>query len=113
VTERNEAVIPQMTDLAVELGAAGHHIFFLGARGRGVDVEAESLKAREYERLLNRILDKQREVEIELKPTCAPQFHAHREAQGHPDALHQRCLAGTSYCVIIPTATCIPARTCR
>ena len=50
VTERNEGIITQMTDLAVELGAAGHHIFFLVPAGRGVDIEGESLKAIEYER---------------------------------------------------------------
>jgi len=108
VTERNEDVITQMTDLAVELGAAGHHIFFLVPAGRGVDVEAESLKARAYERLLNRILDKQREVEIELKPTCAPQFMRIARRKGIPMRYTKGCLAGTSYCVITPTGEVQP-----
>jgi AdoMet-dependent heme synthase len=108
VTERNEGVITQMTDLAVELGAAGHHIFFLVPAGRGVDVAGESLKAQQYERLLNRILDKQREVEIELKPTCAPQFMRIAKRKGIPMRYTKGCLAGTSYCVIIPNGDVQP-----
>ena len=108
VTERNEPVITQMTDLAVELGAAGHHIFFLVPAGRGVNIAAESLKAKEYERLLNRILDKQREVEIELKPTCAPQFMRIAKRKGIPMRYTKGCLAGTSYTVIIPNGDVQP-----
>lgn len=108
VTERNEPIITQMTDLAVELGAAGHHIFFLVPAGRGVDIETETLKARDYERLLNRILDKQRDVEIELKPTCAPQFMRIAKRKNIPMRYTKGCLAGTSYCVIIPNGDVQP-----
>lgn len=102
VTERNEACITEMTDLAVELGAAGHHIFFLVPTGRGTSVESESLRAAGYERLLARILEKQREVEIELKPTCAPQFMRIARKKGIPMRYTKGCLAGTAYCVVIP-----------
>ncbi len=108
VTERNESVITEMTDLAVELGAAGHHIFFLVPTGRGVGVESESLKAAAYERLLNRLLEKQREIEIELKPTCAPQFMRIAKRKSIPMRYTKGCLAGTSYCVIIPNGDVQP-----
>ncbi len=102
VTERNQAEVTALTDLAVELGAAAHHIFFLVPTGRGEDLEAESLRAREYERLLNRILDKQQEVDIELKPTCAPHFMRIARRRGIPMRFTKGCLAGTHYCVITP-----------
>ena len=108
VTERNEACITEMTDLAVDLGAAGHHIFFLVPTGRGKDIEAESLRAADYERLLARILEKQREVEIELKPTCAPQFMRIAKKKGIPMRYTKGCLAGTAYCVIIPNGDVQP-----
>jgi putative heme d1 biosynthesis radical SAM protein NirJ2 len=108
VTERNENIITDMTDLAVELGAAGHHIFFLVPAGRGVDMETESLKAKQYELLLGRILEKQRDVEIELKPTCAPQFMRIAKRKGIPMRYTKGCLAGTSYCVITPTGEVQP-----
>jgi putative heme d1 biosynthesis radical SAM protein NirJ2 len=108
VTERNEAVITQMTDLAVKLGAAGHHIFFLVPAGRGADIETEALRAEAYERLLNRILDKQREVAIELKPTCAPQFMRIARRKGLPMRFTKGCIAGTGYCVIVPNGDVQP-----
>lgn len=108
VTERNEAVITDLTDLAVELGAAGHHIFFLVPTGRGANIEQESLRAREHELMLNRILNKQAEVEIELKPTCAPQFMRIAKRKGIPMRYTKGCLAGTSYCVIIPNGDVHP-----
>ena len=42
--------------------------------GQQAERVMETLKAQEYEKLLNRILRKQQEVGIELKPTCAPHF---------------------------------------
>ena len=108
VTARNEQIITQMTDLAVELGATGHHLFFLVPAGRGMDVAGESLQAAQYERLLGRILDKQREVQIELKPTCAPQFMRIAKCQGLPMRYTKGCLAGTAYCVITPTGDVQP-----
>lgn len=108
VTERNAQVVTRLTDLAVELGAAGHHIFFLVPAGRGKDIESETLQATEYERLLNQILDKQREVNIELKPTCAPQFMRIARRKGISMRFTKGCLAGTSYCVILPNGDVHP-----
>ncbi len=108
VSERNADVITKMTDFAVELGAVGHHIFFLVPTGRGKDIESESLNAREYEKLLADILKKQREVEIELKPTCAPHFMRIARKKGIPMRFTKGCLAGTSYCVIIPNGEVQP-----
>jgi putative heme d1 biosynthesis radical SAM protein NirJ2 len=108
VSERNVDVVVQMTDLAVALGAAGHHIFFLVPTGRGKDVETESLRARDYERLLSDILSKQREVEIEVKPTCAPQFMRIARKKNIPMRYTKGCLAGTSYCVIVPNGDVQP-----
>lgn len=102
VTERNADLVTRMTDLAVELGAAAHHVFFLVPAGRGADIEAETLKAQQYERLLAQILDKQREVAIELKPTCAPQFMRIARHKGLKLRYTKGCLAGTAYCVVTP-----------
>jgi radical SAM protein with 4Fe4S-binding SPASM domain len=68
----------------------------------------ESLKAKAYERLLGRILEKQRDVEIELKPTCAPQFMRIAQGMGIPMRYTKGCLAGTSYCVITPNGEVQP-----
>lgn len=108
VTERNQHEILAITDLAVQLGATAHHIFFLVPAGRGESIEAESLRALEYERLLNRILRKQQEVDIELKPTCAPHFMRIAKRRGIPMRFTKGCLAGTHYCVVTPTGDVQP-----
>lgn len=104
----NEAEITDITDFAVERGAIAHHIFFLVPTGRGKDIEDLSLKTEQYEALLERILDKQTQVPIELKPTCAPQFMRIAKEKGIPMRYTRGCLAGTAYCVIIPNGNVQP-----
>lgn len=102
VMEWNYDEIEAITDLGVELGAVAHHVFFLVPTGRAVNIEAEALRVGRYERLLRRILDKQREVKIELKPTCAPQFMRIARQRGMNLRFTRGCLAGLSYCIVSP-----------
>lgn len=104
----NEPEITDITDLAVDLGAAGHHVFFLVPVGRGKDIEDTTLQTEAYEALLERILDKQSEVSIELKPTCAPQFMRIAKERGMDMRFSRGCLAGTHYCVILPNGDVQP-----
>ncbi len=100
--EWNEDEIEAITDFAVEMGAVAHHIFFLVPTGRAVNIEDEALRVDKYESLLQRILTKQQQVEIELKPTCAPQFVRMAQQRGMNLRFQRGCLAGTSYCIISP-----------
>jgi len=102
VMDWNESEIENLTDFAVEKGAVGHHIFFLVPTGRAVNIEAESLRAEQYEDLLRRIMIKQSKVKIELKPTCAPQFMRIASQMGLKTRFSKGCLAGISYCIISP-----------
>ncbi|MEW6698204.1 MAG: putative heme d1 biosynthesis radical SAM protein NirJ2 [Bacillota bacterium] len=92
----------ELTDLAVREGAMAHHFFFLVPTGRAVSIEEESLRAEQYEDLLTRIMEKQKQVDIELKPTCAPQFMRIARQVGVNTRFQRGCLAGTSYCIISP-----------
>ena len=74
IMDWNAHEVEAMTDFAVELGAVALHFFFLVPTGRAVSIEEETLKAEAYEDILTRIMEKQKTVSIELKPTCAPQF---------------------------------------
>ncbi|HAP93260.1 MAG TPA: putative heme d1 biosynthesis radical SAM protein NirJ2 [Desulfotomaculum sp.] len=102
VVDWNYQQIEVLTDFAVEKGAVAHHIFFLVPAGRAVNIEEESLRAEQYEQLLYRILKKQQEVDIELKPTCAPQFMRIARQMGLKLRFNKGCLAGTAYCIISP-----------
>ena len=94
--------IHNITDFAVSMGAIAHHTFFLVPTGRGLNIENQSLNPEQYEGLLKDIMLKQREVSIELKPTCAPQFIRIAKEMGMNPRFSRGCLAGTSYCIISP-----------
>ena len=102
VMDWNQHELEAMTDFAVEIGAKAHHFFFLVPTGRASTIEAESLRAEQYEDVLTRIMRKQEQVDIELKPTCAPQFLRIADQIGVKTRFHRGCLAGLSYCIISP-----------
>ncbi len=102
VMDWNSHELEAITDFAVAEGAVAHHFFFLVPTGRATSIEAESLRAEAYEETLTRILQKQKEVPIELKPTCAPQFMRIAKQMDLKLRFGRGCLAGTSYCIISP-----------
>ncbi len=102
VMEWNNHELEALTDFAVAEGAVAHHFFFLVPTGRAKTIEAESLRAEAYEDTLTRIMKKQQEVDIELKPTCAPQFLRIAAQMGIKTRFRRGCLAGTAYCIISP-----------
>lgn len=102
VMDWNNAELESITDFAVEKGAVAHHFFFLVPTGRAKSIEAESLRAEQYEDTLTRIMKKQQQVDIELKPTCAPQFMRIADQMGMKTRFRRGCLAGTAYCIISP-----------
>jgi len=102
VMDWNRGELEAMTDFAVEIGAKAHHFFFLVPTGRAKTIEEESLRAEAYEEVLTRIMKKQQEVSIELKPTCAPQFLRIADQLGMKTRFRRGCLAGLSYCIISP-----------
>ena len=102
VMDWNAHEIEAMTDFAVEIGARAHHFFFLVPTGRAETIEEESLRAEAYEDVLSRIMKKQETVDIELKPTCAPQFLRIADQLGVHTRFTRGCLAGLTYCIISP-----------
>ena len=104
----NKDEILDITDFAIGMGAVAHHTFFLVPTGRGEDIEEELLKPEEYERLLKDIMLKQNDVNIELKPTCAPEFMRIAKEMGMNPRFSRGCLAGTSYCIISPSGDVQP-----
>jgi putative heme d1 biosynthesis radical SAM protein NirJ2 len=102
VMDWNYEEILNITDFAVEMGAVAHHIFFIVPTGRATNIKDEFLNAEQYETLLTDIVNKQREVNIEVKPTCAPQFMRIAKQQGVSYRFTKGCLAGISYCIINP-----------
>lgn len=96
----NRDEICGITDFAVEMGAVGHFVFFLIPVGRGEFIQDTALEVRENELLLRQLMEKQREVPIPVKPTCAPQFTRVAAELGVKTRYRQGCLAGLTYCVV-------------
>ena len=102
VMDWNVDELEAITDFAIEIGAMAHHVFFLVPTGRAVDIEQEGLRVAEYEQTINRLMEKQKTVAIEIKPTCAPQFLRIADEKGLDMRFSRGCLAGLSYCIISP-----------
>lgn len=102
VMDWNVDELERITDFAIKIGAMAHHIFFLVPTGRAVNIKDEALKVAEYEKTIARLMEKQKQVEIEIKPTCAPQFMRVADKKGIPMRFSRGCLAGISYCIISP-----------
>jgi AdoMet-dependent heme synthase len=102
VMDWNYEEILDITNFAVKLGAAAHHIFFIVPTGRAVSMKGEFIDPYQYEELLKNIVTKQKEVSIEVKPTCAPQFMRIANEMDVKLRFTKGCLAGISYCIISP-----------
>ena len=109
VFERNVGEIEKICELAKEMGAMSHHVLFMVPTGRAVGIEAETLRAKEYERLIRMLLRKRKELDFDIKPTCAPQFmRIASQVKIDVGRYTRGCLAGVSYCSITPTGDVFP-----
>jgi len=120
VTQRNLHQLPQILDLAVDLGAAAHHLFLLVPTGRGKQLQGEAISPHDYEETLNWFYDQRDHVSLHLKVTCAPHYYrilrqrARREGKTMStehyglDAVTRGCLGGISFCFISSTGSVQP-----
>jgi len=113
ITRMNAPYVDELLSLALELGAVAFHPFMLVPTGRGKGLAESELPPEEYERILNWVYDKQRQLgdRIFFKPTDAPHYQrivmqrGGRPAQpkGHPgsmNAITRGCLAGVGFAFI-------------
>lgn len=76
LTQRNMDDLDNVYRLVKKLSAHAWHIFMLVPTGRGGKVaDDELITAQDYERILNYVYEKNRDEEMEIKPTCAPQYY--------------------------------------
>ncbi len=112
ITQANLDQIPKIQQLAVDLGAAAHHIFLLVPTGRGKYILDQSITAEQYENTLNWFYDQRDKTPLQLKATCAPHYYRilrqRARADGKTvtfethglDAVTRGCLGGTGFCFI-------------
>ncbi len=120
ITKRNLTQIPNIYELALELGASALHIFLLVPTGRGEDIESDEIPPEEYERVLNWFYDMSKNSRIQLKATCAPHYFRimrqrakaegikiTRETHGL-EAITKGCLGGSGFCFVSSTGNVYP-----
>lgn len=92
VTNRNVGEVPEIYEQAIALGVDALHFFMFVPVGCGVAIaEKELLSAREAERWLEWLYDRELEGRIELKATCSPHyFRVVRQDGRTPPASHRR-----------------------
>ncbi len=112
VTRHNINKIKDILDMAVQLGAAAHHIFLLVPTGRAKEMVNQEIDALEYEKILNWFYQMREEVPLQLKATCAPHYYRIMRQEAHArgekvdfktyglDAVTRGCLGGTAFCFI-------------
>jgi radical SAM protein with 4Fe4S-binding SPASM domain len=75
VARHNAGQLPQILQLARDLGADALHTFLLVPVGCGVEIaERQMIPPEEYERILHWFYERSQEGGIELKATCAPHY---------------------------------------
>lgn len=102
LTENNQEQFEKMVDHYEKLGVNAIHPFFLVPTGRAKSIPEEALKSQAYFSMIKKILEKQKETKIELKPTCAPQFMPMAKELKIEQRFTRGCLAGIAYCSILP-----------
>ena len=110
VMDWNKDEILDLIDFSVEIGATASYLFFLIPVGRGVMIEETSVEMMEYENLLRAVMEKQRDLPILIKPTCAPQFMRVAKQLEVPVSrrFSRGCLAGLTYCIVSPVGKVRP-----
>jgi heme b synthase len=76
ITKRNMQDLDNIYRLVKQLGADAWHVFMLVPTGRGGETGTDELiTSGDYERILSYIYEKDRDDDMEIKPTCAPQYY--------------------------------------
>jgi radical SAM protein with 4Fe4S-binding SPASM domain len=102
LTEQNLDQFDRMVDYYETIGVQAIHPFFLVPTGRALSMPEEELKSDAYFDMIRKILERQQTTPLELKPTCAPQFLPMAREMGIAQRFSRGCLAGVSYCCILP-----------
>lgn len=112
ITAQNLHELESIQKLAVDLGAAAHHIFLLVPTGRGKNLEEQAINAQQYEKTLHWFYEQRDQVPLQLKATCAPHYYrilrqrARRDGRKVDmatfglDAMTRGCLGGTGFCFV-------------
>jgi radical SAM protein with 4Fe4S-binding SPASM domain len=115
ISQRNLKVLPEMLELVTRLQAMAWHVFIFVPVGCGVKLPAgEMLSGEQAEKVLHWLYEVSQRSEIQIKPTCAPQYYRLLAERGalQPGTMWHRytrgCLAGINVCFVSSTGKVFP-----
>ena len=100
ISKYNLDDIDEVMEYADKIGALSSHMLFLVDVGRGKNIDVTQLDKRQYKDTINKIIEK--DLDIKIKPTCAPQYKVEAMFKDIPTVGGRGCIAGISYCSILP-----------
>lgn len=99
--------VEDVIGLGTTLGIRDYQLFFPIPTGRARQIEPRSPE--EYEDLIRQILIRYRNADLNIRPTCAPQFRRIADELGIANPTWGRgCLAGITYCRIFANGDVTP-----
>lgn len=117
VTKANGNELNLLYGLVRALGAQAWHVFMVVPVGRAVGIGDDLLDAARYEEMLHWLAARAGDMDIEIKPTCAPQYYRiirqdalmSSETANNVRTLSTRgCLAGQGFAFISATGNVQP-----
>ncbi len=107
LTQQNYNQIDDIMSLSEKIGVENFHLFFLVPTGRGAKLA--DISPKKYEDMITNTFAKVSKHNLNVRPSCAPQFM--RIAKGMGLDMRQwvrGCLAGLYYCRIYPNGDVTP-----
>jgi radical SAM protein with 4Fe4S-binding SPASM domain len=99
--------VEDVIGLGTSLGVRDYQLFFPVPTGRARQIEPGSPE--EYEELIRQILIRYRDSDLNIRPTCAPQFRRIADELGIRNLTWGRgCLAGITYCRVFANGDVTP-----
>ena len=99
--------VEDVIGLGRSLGVHDYQLFFPIPTGRARQIEPRSPE--EYEDLIRQIIIRYRDSDLNIRPTCAPQFRRIADERGIINPAWGRgCLAGITYCRIFANGDVTP-----
>jgi radical SAM protein with 4Fe4S-binding SPASM domain len=99
--------VEDVIGLGTSLGVRDYQLFFPIPTGRARQIEPRSME--DYEDLIRQILIRYRDSDLNIRPTCAPQFRRIAAELGIQNPAWGRgCLAGITYCRIFANGDVTP-----
>jgi radical SAM protein with 4Fe4S-binding SPASM domain len=107
VTQQNYEEIDDIMTLTENLGVENFHLFFLVPTGRGTKMS--DITPKKYEEMIKTTFAKTSNHNLNVRPSCAPQFMRIARNQGLDMRQWIRgCIAGLYYCRIYPDGEITP-----